>query len=130
MYVCSVGVVCAGADGVTGAGAELGTCCVDATFVLSELLDGVFGVLLVVAAGGLQSQANYISRKPLKSTFYSINSLKKYKFLHNNLTILLCRNCAEQIKSIYRLRSYICYFFYVSYDTYDTCFWVPPHIFK
>ena len=63
--------------------------------------------------GGAQSQVNHINRNPLKSTFYSINSLKKYIFLHNNLTILLCRNCAEQIKSIYRLRSYICFFYFV-----------------
>ena len=35
-------------------------------------------------SGGAQSRVNHISRNPLKSTFYSINSLKKFKFLHTN----------------------------------------------
>jgi gamma-glutamyl-gamma-aminobutyrate hydrolase PuuD len=63
-----------------------------------------------IIPGGRQSYISHIKKSPVKSTFLCINSLKKYQFLHNSLTKLLCRNCAEQIKSIYRLCSYICYF--------------------
>lgn len=47
---------------------------------------------------------------PFKINAFKTHSLKIFNFAQQNLTKLLCRNCADNIKSIYRIRSYICLF--------------------
>ena len=49
--------------------------------------------------------------KPFKIDVFKTHSLKIFNLAQQNLTKLLCRNCADNIKSIYRIRSYIRLFF-------------------
>lgn len=48
--------------------------------------------------------------KSFKINVFKTHSLKIFNLAQQNSTKLLCRNCADNIKSIYRIRSYICYF--------------------
>ena len=49
---------------------------------------------------------------PFKINVFKTHGLKIFNLAQQNLSKLLCKNCAKQLKSIYRLRSYICLFFY------------------
>jgi len=72
-------------------------------------------LLNLFSSGGIAQWVNHTCLIPLKINVFRTHSLKIFNLAQQNLTKLLCRNCADNIKSIYRIRSYICLFFIVLY---------------
>ena len=64
--------------------------------------------VLVLFRGHSANGKSYLFN-PFKINVFKIHSLKIFNLAQQNLSKLLCKNCAKQLKSIYRLRSYICF---------------------